>query len=527
MGFFSGIINFFESLFSGLSPESKQKQDVRKIEAELKGLQPPVYKNGAALPAFAEAFRLLQVNTKPLEKILSATFKNQDINIRNHYASVLVETGFSDRSKAAKAKLEYENRKNEFFAVQNEQRIIDSQRHDLEQIQREITSPIFGQIERTLQALDRLYDLCTFAYTPLIRQFDPNYMPDAIESEHHYNEVPIEAMEKKLLDFYYITGNLTITAPMGRAMCALALCMNNGDTTEKAQEELLSYLRKVANILHKILTPQLITQFMRIIRNDMNFVPKTSMENRRYISEYSERLKKQFDNDTQRIQLELQNELIEKETKSLFTDKPLLELEGYNQNNNTLFQQCGAGSFLWIMPLQIIKSFEEYYLTDKVKALLNDVVVEGFFNNPQYKSDFSSIVYNGVESSGHIESFENSFTKGQPNDTLLMTGYLRDSRTNPDFLKNLTQMINNINKEAKKLIQSEVSAIYQLWQKLQELIPDSKKPQPELVSNLKVLFISPRNRDNAEFLETNFPQWSIFLDVMKNYAIIGDVNRDE
>ena len=104
---------------------------------------------------------------------------------------------------------------------------------------------------------------------------------------------------------------------------------------------------------------------------------------------------------------------------------------------------------------------------------------------------------------------------------------MRDSRTNPDFLKNLTQMINNINKEAKQLIQSEVASIYQLWQKLQELIPDSKKPQPELISNLKVLFVSPRNRDNAEFLETNFAQWSIFLDVMKNYAIIGDVNRDE
>ena len=137
MGFFSGIINFFESLFSGLSPESKQKQDIRKIEAELKTLQPPVYKNGAALPAFAEAFRLLQVNTKPIESILSATFRNQDINIRNHYASVLVETGLSDRAKAAKEKLLYENRKNEFFAVQNEQRIIDSQRHDLELIQRE------------------------------------------------------------------------------------------------------------------------------------------------------------------------------------------------------------------------------------------------------------------------------------------------------------------------------------------------------------------------------------------------------
>ena len=527
MGFLSSIFNFFGSLFSGLSPESKQKQDIRKIEAELKLLQPPVYRNGMVLPAFAEAFRLLQQHAKPIESVLEQTFKSPDLNVRNYYAGVLIETGLSDRAKVAKEKLQYENRKGDFFATSNEQRIIDSQRHDLELIQREVMSTHFGQIERTLQSLDLLYDLCTFAYTPLIKQFDSNYMPESIGYEPHYIEVPVESIEKKLLDFHYIAVTLSITAPMGRAICALSMCASRGETTEKAQEELLSHLKKIASILHKILTPQLITQLVRIVRNDISFVPKTSMEHRRYIAEYSERQKKLFDNDTQRIQLEIQNELIEKETQSLFAGKPLLELEGYNQDNNALFQQCGAGSFLWIMPLQIIKSFEEFYMSDKVKALLNDLVVEGFFNNPQYKTEFSSIVYNCIEGSGNVAAFENSFTKGQPNDTLLMTGYLRDSRTNPDFLKNLTQMINNINKEAKELIQSEVASIYQLWQKLQELIPDSKKPQPELISNLKVLFVSPRNRDNAEFLETNFSQWSIFLDVMKNYAIIGDVSRDE
>ncbi|MCR4938666.1 MAG: DUF5312 family protein [Treponemataceae bacterium] len=527
MGFFSSLFNFFSSLFSGLSPEVKLKQDMRKIEAELKNMQPLLYKNGAAQPAFAEAFRLLQLNTKPIEAVLAATFKNQDLNIRNFYTGVLIETGFSDRAKSFREKLQYETRKADFFESINEQRIIDSQRHDLEAILREIMAPNFSQIERILQSLDLLYDLCAFPYTPLIRQFDPEFLPEATGSEHHYTEVPLEAIEKKLLDFHYITGNLVITASMGRALCALAIYAKGGEVTEKSQNELLSALKKTSNILRKIITPQVITQFMKLIRNDISFIPKTSMENRRYISEYAERLKKQFENDTQRIQLEIQNDVIEKETKSLFNEKPLLELEGYNQGNNSLFQQCGAGSFLWILPLQIIKSFEDIYISDKVKALLNDLVVEGFFNNPQYKSDFSAIVYNCVEGEKNIKAFEDSFGKGQPNDTLLMTGYLRDSRTNPDFLKNLTQMINSINKEAKKLLQKEVAAIYQLWQKLQELIPDSKKPQPELISNLKVLFMSPRNRDNAEFLETSFSQWSIFLDVMKNYAIIGDVNRDE
>ena len=32
MGFFSSLFNFFGSLFSGLSPESKQKQDIKKSD---------------------------------------------------------------------------------------------------------------------------------------------------------------------------------------------------------------------------------------------------------------------------------------------------------------------------------------------------------------------------------------------------------------------------------------------------------------------------------------------------------------
>ena len=38
MSFFSQLIELFESLFHGNSPEARQKQDLRKIETELKNL---------------------------------------------------------------------------------------------------------------------------------------------------------------------------------------------------------------------------------------------------------------------------------------------------------------------------------------------------------------------------------------------------------------------------------------------------------------------------------------------------------
>jgi hypothetical protein len=104
-----------------------------------------------------------------------------------------------------------------------------------------------------------------------------------------------------------------------------------------------------------------------------------------------------------------------------------------------------------------------------------------------------------------------------------MTGYLHDSHSDPTFMRTLVQMINSVNLEAKNLVQKETTKFVQLKKRLEELIPDAKRTAPEHIENLRVLFTSTRNRDNSEFLETTFSKWNNFLDIMKNYVIIGDV----
>ena len=54
-----------------------------------------------------------------------------------------------------------------------------------------------------------------------------------------------------------------------------------------------------------------------------------------------------------------------------------------------------------------------------------------------------------------------------------------------------------------------------------ELLADAKKPSSEIISNLKVLMMSSRNRDNTNFLEANYEKWNIFFEIMKNYVIIN------
>ena len=52
------------------------------------------------------------------------------------------------------------------------------------------------------------------------------------------------------------------------------------------------------------------------------------------------------------------------------------------------------------------------------------------------------------------------------------------------------------------------------------MIKKKKKPASEIISNLKVLMMSSRNRDNTDLLEKQHANWEIFFEIMKNYAII-------
>ena len=102
----------------------------------------------------------------------------------------------------------------------------------------------------------------------------------------------------------------------------------------------------------------------------------------------------------------------------------------------------------------------------------------------------------------------------------MLRSYIRDSHKDSDFTKKLISLVDNINAEAKDIIQKQVSALYSLYVELGDLLQDAKKPSCEIVSNLKVLMISSRNRDNTDFLENTYDKWKAFFEIMRNYAII-------
>ena len=56
------------------------------------------------------------------------------------------------------------------------------------------------------------------------------------------------------------------------------------------------------------------------------------------------------------------------------------------------------------------------FMTASVKTVLNNIVIEGFFNNQDYKADFSGTIYAMNEIENQIAEFDNTFDRGGKND---------------------------------------------------------------------------------------------------------------
>ena len=527
MSFIQTISEFFESIFKRSSPEVQKKQQLKKLEAELRDYEPSIYKNGNLQPNFAEAIYVLYRNTKVLDDLFMTTVSSVDIPRQHRFEAQLILTGYSNEYQGIIESLSYEARKDEIMnEPQNAERIYIHQRTQCEKVIKELNSDNFRRVDKDILSLRQLVDFCHIMFVPLLQIFDLNFKPADFEYKPNYTEIPISKAVNLLEDLYYQISGMKITTSTADQVVALAQLRKGTVLSNEESEVYISSLKKINYIITKILTVDRLKALVRMAKQNVTYEPDVASYTGSPRQEFANIFQTKFDADEQKIKSEIQDEKITSEVSALFKNNKLDSLFGYNAESNAMLQPTVTLSFQWILPMRILKTFLRLYLTDGVKGLLNDIVIEGFFNNPAYKSEFSTTVYAAINAAAKVQEFEDSFGNDQHNSIAVMQSYVNDSHKDKDFYRKLEKMVVTTNNEAHELLQAVTASLHSLYRYLGELLADSKKPSSEIISNLKVLMVSSRNKENTSTLEIQHPDWKIFFEIMKNYVIItnsGDV----
>ncbi|MCK9170259.1 MAG: DUF5312 domain-containing protein [Treponema sp.] len=526
MFFLQAIADFFESIFNKSSPEVQKRIQIKKMEADIRTFQPALYRNGNLLPNFGEAIKILYINSKPLDDLFLSTIGGNDIPRRQRFEAQLVLTGFTIEEQQNVESLLYQNRKT---AVQSsdqpENYIFERQHRILDKIIKSLNGDSFKRMDKDITAVHQLADLCKFNFAAILQIFDTNFSTLDLSHEPLYQEVPLARIGNTLEDLYYQTADLNINTAVANAVLGLAQLKNNGALSSQRSKKYIENIKKIAYVLTHILTPDHLLSLIRVYKEDAAYIPKTAEYHESPRQNFANRMQQQFHADEQRIKTETKDLRISSELQKLFNGAPLAILNGYDNNMNDKLQANSALAFSWITPLQILKTFLQLYLSEPIQSLINDIVVEGFFNNSTHKTEFAAIVYAALECPEKIQAFEDSFKHGKQNDVAVLEGYMRDSHKDSDFYEKMETMVGKANNAAQKLVQEETNHLNRLYIELGELLADAKKPASEIISNLKVLMMSSRNRDNTDMLERQYPNWGIFFEIMKNYAIITTIKE--
>lgn len=517
MSFLQVLTDLFDSIFRSSSPEVQKRQKIKKIENDLRMHPSGLYKNELVQPNFAEALRVLYINTRPIGQILENTICSSDIKRNHRFEGELIITGYSDDDKKLLDSLSYENRKSE---AQLDDKAYERQHKSIDKILTSLQSKAFEKMDGVIARLTQLNDLCKFNFVAPLKLFDGSFDAGNPEYSPRFLALPAGALENIFQDLYYITAELNITQTEGNAILALYQLMTGTEYDGEKRKEIFSYLRKIEAIIKSILNSETLTNLICLAKNEPAFVPQRATYKIAACRNLAMQLQTQFAADEARMKNEIKDQIIMQDLESIFGARKLVELEGYN---GALASDIGSNisaNFMWITPLRILKTFMLDYYSEGLKSLLNDIVVEGFFANNSYKSDFSQDVADTNEIMDRIQAFEASFAKDGKYDTLMLHSLIEDSHKNADFGKKLGSLVDNINADAKDIIQRETGKLLSLHKKMADLMQDSKRSASELVSNLKVLMYSSRNRDYSLTLENQHQAWGIFFDIMKNYAII-------
>lgn len=522
MSLIQTISDFFETLFKRSSPEVQKKQLLKKMETELRNMNPRIYREGCLDANFGEALLSLYKNTKIFDDLFIETISPTDIQRQKRFEAQLIVTGYSAELQEVMESLSYENKKNEILAeTSNEDRIYFRQRKNLERLLKELNTETFKSMDKDILELRHFADFCRYNFVQFLQVFDPNFIPADFSYKPKYNPVSITKAINFLEDFYYQIAGLHITTTTADQIKALAMLRTNGNISETDIMKYIGNLKKINFTLTKILSSDKIKAIIRMAKGDSSYEPDVAKYSGFPRQEFANMLQSRFNSEEQRIKTEIQNDLITNEMSILFRGVPLENVFGYEDSMDEVLRKNTDLSLKWVLPVRILKTFLKVYVSAGVKSLLNDLVIEGFFSNPLYKSNFSSTVFAIINADTSIKEFEESFTAGHPYNVAVMQGYVADSHKDKDFYSKLVKMVNDVNNTAHNIMQSVTTELSSLHKVMGELLADAKKPSSEIISNLKVLMMSSRNRDNTNLLEEQYQNWEIFFEIMKSYVIIN------
>lgn len=515
------IKEWFARIFSREPEDAHRKAEIRRLQTALAELRPPYYrpKQNAVQPGFAQAIYRFYSLLRPLAELARSTVANSDIRVSQRYFDYLIDCRLPSSEQERKL----------FFAYDGmAERLQSSLKPDeeLEAIQREFQGFLDSidalgprAINADLLEIERFIDMCRHDYERIIGLFDPSANLDDQRYKPDFAPVPGEQILPELVDLYYLTESFSFSPQLKENILRL-LEKRQPDSFDQAKRVKIDKIFSQLGVeLSERLDKEILLSLMRVIKDDPIYTPSTPRERKDFLDAYRKRLVTQYDKDKERIQREQHENAIAIDIHSLFGEAEILEIDGYDEENDSLLRRESPNGLAWIKPMRILKTFIADDFEPQLKESIKRILVEGYFDNKGFQNNLANILYQCERTGGRILEFEEQLRGSGRVSLVAMKRYIEEMRRGKDIGTFLNRLVDAINDKAREIVEDETGLFSMLGEALEDIVSDFKRASPDLITNIRALG-GGRNREIQAQIQGGRERIAILVKIMRNFTYV-------
>ncbi len=376
-----------------------------------------------------------------------------------------------------------------------------------------------------LYQLELLYWLLEFDFTSFLKVFDSNFVKDQPKQIPRFADAAADLVDQYLLDFYFLVARLRITSRVRLVLNSL-INYYNDDVSEEKTASIRESLDYIELLFENELSESTLRSLIQLVRQDPEFDPEASCNTHDYIDEVHSKLSKRFESNRDRVKRELTDSSLKGRIEELLTEHSLIGLYGYTRDNEEVFNQLGLSGFLYILPLEVLKTYYQLVFSKGALGSLRRVHEDGYYESSEFQQALGEALRRFTDVSRQLEQFEAQLLNknGVSVDSIVEMARLNGNSTkNFEVIENY---VNQINRQAVKILEYAGNSAEDLHRRIGAVIGDHRASSPRFITNIRVIG-GDRNRDILQRIGDSYQGLENLLKIIRSYTVIGEVQVPE
>ncbi len=473
LGFFERI---FSSLFGGDDPEREKRRQLRNISKHLSKAKQRYYKpkGGQAQPGLARLFFDIYKVVGPAQNLLQNAQSSEALK------QIVVDSFLTEAQREAR----------DFFSEEQIRNVAHGMEpHALASLIKEKMVALFGSfdskliksINATYSAVLLLLRFVQFDYYFIVKKFDASVPEHEYGYKPKFDPINGEYISDDIKDFLEVALPLEKDLDWARALDILQSYKNVEVIARPAW-------KKVLAVVDELRRSGVLTMIVQHIDKNPQFVPSLRTARERIVESYLNKLKGTTEATVQKIMAERRKGKIDQLAIQVFGSPAIARTKNYTDKANAMFAQRMVTGFTYTQALNYLKAFLLDYFKKDIREVVQDLfLVRGKWVTNVAAKQFSDAYHQTLHVADQVVQFDESLGEegelGMKLRKAIGRVVDRDAASN----KLLKQLVDQINQQAKVMINQAAQNLIVIAKQIKELLEDSERKDHEMVLNWKEL----------------------------------------